>query len=186
MLICDEPLILVWHVYTVSAISVLASSLFWAHELTVYHCSMLFVVVVFAATVFLFCRENAPKGLFSITWTRPVPLEDFCTMMKNFCTTCETFYATVRMTSHWIFLGTKKRTVAEQTVVCLDEKGLWKPGQRFILTGFTLSLQCSAPCGTGKTTIDTGCDPALLHNWVEFIGTKWLRCRMQISEERAS
>ena len=33
--------------------------------------------------------------------------------------------------------------------------------------GFALSLPCSAPCGTGQTTIDTGCDPALLRNSVD-------------------
>ena len=38
------------------------------------------------------------------------------------------------------------------TIVCLDVKGLWKPGQSFILAGFTLSLPCSAPCGTEQTT----------------------------------
>jgi len=50
------------------------------------------------------------------------------------------------------------------TIVCLDAKGLWKPEQSFILAGFTLSLTCSAPCGTEQTTIDTGCDPALPRN----------------------
>jgi len=49
----------------------------------------------------------------------------------------------------------------------LDAKGLWKPGQSFILAGFTLSLPRSAPCGTEQTTIDTGCDPALLRNCVD-------------------
>ena len=53
------------------------------------------------------------------------------------------------------------------TVVCLDAKGLWKPGQSFILAGFTLSLPCSAPCGTEQTTIDTVCDPALPRNCVD-------------------
>ena len=48
------------------------------------------------------------------------------------------------------------------TILCFDAKGLGKPG--FILAGFTLSLPCSAPCGTEQTTIDTGCDPALSHN----------------------
>jgi len=32
---------------------------------------------------------------------------------------------------------------------------------------FTLSLPCSAACGTGQTTIDTGCNPALLRNCVD-------------------
>ena len=53
------------------------------------------------------------------------------------------------------------------TVVCLDAKGLWKPGQSFILAGFTLFLPRSAPCGTEQTTIDTGCDPALPRNCVD-------------------
>jgi len=51
---------------------------------------------------------------------------------------------------------------SEQTIVCLDAKRLWKPGQSFILALF---LSCSAPCGTGQTTIDTGCNPALLRNY---------------------
>ena len=53
------------------------------------------------------------------------------------------------------------------TIVCLDVKGCWKPGQSFILGGFTLSLPCSAPCGTEQTTIDTECDPALPRNCVD-------------------
>ena len=53
------------------------------------------------------------------------------------------------------------------TIVCLDAKGLWKPGQSFILAGFTLSLPCSAPCGTEQIMIDTGCDPALPRNFVD-------------------
>jgi len=53
------------------------------------------------------------------------------------------------------------------TVVCLDAKGLWKPGQSFILAGFTLSLQRSAPCRTEQTKIDTGCDPAHPRNCVD-------------------
>jgi len=52
-------------------------------------------------------------------------------------------------------------------IVCFDAKALWKPGQSFILVGFTLSLPCSAPCGTEQTTIDTGCDPALPRNCVD-------------------
>ena len=51
-------------------------------------------------------------------------------------------------------------------IVCLVAKWLWKPGQSFILAEFTLSLPCSAPCRTEQTTIDTGCDTALLRNCV--------------------
>jgi len=31
----------------------------------------------------------------------------------------------------------------------------------------TLTLPCSAPCGTEQTTIDTGCDPAFPRNCVD-------------------
>jgi len=58
------------------------------------------------------------------------------------------------------FLGIKIRTAAEQTIVCLDAKGLWKPWQSFILAGFKLSLPRSAPCESEQTTIDTSCNPA--------------------------
>jgi len=58
------------------------------------------------------------------------------------------------------------RNCCRATVVCLDVKGLWIPGQSFILSGFTLSLPCSAPCRSGQTTIDTGCDPAFLRNCI--------------------
>jgi len=44
-------------------------------------------------------------------------------------------------------------------------KGYGNPN--FILAGFILPLSCSAPCGARKTTIDTGCDPALTHNCVD-------------------
>ena len=33
---------------------------------------------------------------------------------------------------------------------------------------FTFSLPSSAPCETGKTTIDTGCDPALPRDCVDY------------------
>jgi len=38
----------------------------------------------------------------------------------------------------------------------------------FHFSWFTLSLPCSAPCGTSQATIDTGCDPALLRNCVDY------------------
>jgi len=53
------------------------------------------------------------------------------------------------------------------TVVCLDAKGLWKPGQSFTLAGFSPPLPRSAPCGTEQTTIGTGCDPALPWRYVD-------------------
>jgi len=67
------------------------------------------------------------------------------------------------LTSSWH----KNMNCYRATVVCLDAKRLWKPGQSFILVGFTLSLPRSAPCGTEQTTIDTGCDPALPRNCVD-------------------
>ena len=68
---------------------------------------------------------------------------------------------------NWPPLGTKNMNCYRETVVCLDAKGLWKPGQSFILAGFTLSLPRSTPCWTEQTTIDTGCDPALPRNCVD-------------------
>ena len=55
------------------------------------------------------------------------------------------------------------------TVFFFDVIGLRIPMQSFILARFTLSLPCSAPCGTGQATIDTGCNPALLHNCVDHL-----------------
>ena len=61
--------------------------------------SYLFVVFIFLLprSLSFICRENAPKRLFSIICSRPAPLEDFCTIMKCFCTTCEALYTTVRV-----------------------------------------------------------------------------------------
>jgi len=68
------------------------------------------------------------------------------------------------LTSSWH----KNMNCYRATVVCLDAKGLWKPGKSFILAGFTLSLPRSAPCGTEQKTINTGCDPALPRNCVDY------------------
>ena len=139
--------------------------------------SVVFVAIFsfFAAVVSFFCRENAPRRFFYITCSRPAPWS-FFTIMKCFCTTCEALYTAVRMapqaagfcrsgilTSSWH----KNMNCYRATVVCLDAKGSWKPGQSFILAEFTLSLPCPAPCGTEQTTIDTGCDPALPRNCVD-------------------
>ena len=70
---CDVPLILVWHVYTVSSISILDSSVFCVHELTVSCC----------CRGFLFCSVSASKDLFSMICSRPVPFEDSCTISLN-------------------------------------------------------------------------------------------------------
>ena len=90
---------------------------------------------------------------------------------KWFCTTFEALYTIVPMIPQaaglcgsWrIDLLAPKYEVL-QSNSCLDAKGLWKPGQSFILAGFTLSLPCSALCRTGYTIIDTSCNPSLLHN----------------------
>ena len=75
----------------------------------------------------------------------------------------------LRKLENWLFLGTKMWTAAAQTIVWLVAKGLWELGQSLILGGFTLSQSWSAPCGTGQTTIDTGCSPALLCNCVDHL-----------------
>jgi len=129
----------------------------------------------FAAAVSFYCRENAPRRLFYITCSRPVPWS-FFTIMKCFCTACEALYTTVRMAPQaagfcrsWRIdlLLAQKYDCYRAIVVCLDAKGLRKTGQSFILAGFTLSLPRSAPCGTEQTTIDTGCDPALPRNCID-------------------
>jgi len=70
-----------FNTYTVSApILILDSSVFCVHELTV-SCCFMFFVVVFAAVVFLFCSDIAPRGIFSIICSRLVPFEDSGTML---------------------------------------------------------------------------------------------------------
>jgi len=49
------------------------------------------------------------------------------------------------------FLGTDIRTAAEQTIVCLDAKGLWKPGHSLLLTGLTLFGHVQLLAELGKT-----------------------------------
>jgi len=51
------------------------------------------------------------------------------------------------------------------------QRSYGNPGN-FILAGFTLSLSCLAPCRTGQTTINTGCEPALLQNYVEHVADR--------------
>ena len=133
--------------------------------------SVVFAAVfsLFATVVSFFCRENAPRKLFYIACNRLASWSLF-TIMKCFCTTCEVLYTTVRMAPQAAGFSEvgeltssrhKNMNCYRATIVCLDAKRLWKPGQSLILAGFTLSLPRSAPCGTEQTTIDTGCDPAL-------------------------
>ena len=140
--------------------------------------SAVFVAVIsfFAAAVSFFCRENAPRRLFYITCSRPAPwrisfpswnasaqLVKLCTPQCAWLLKQLAFAEVGELTSSWH----KNMNCYRATVVCLDAKGLWNPGQSFILAGFTLSLPRSAPCGTEQTTIDTGCDPALPRNCVD-------------------
>ena len=135
-----------------------------------------FVVVViflFAAAVSLFLLQGqSTEKVLLHHMQQAGALEDFFTIMKCFWTTCEPctqqctwllkrlVFAEVGDLTSWH----KTMNCYRATVVCLDAKELWKPGQSFILAGFALSLLCSAPCGTEQTTIDTGCDLALPHN----------------------
>jgi len=119
-----------------------------------------------------FYRDDPPRRFFSIIYSRPAPWRIFFTIMKCFWTTCEActqqcawllkrlVFAEVGDLTSWH----KAMNCYRATIVCLDAKGLWKPGQSFILVGFTLSLPCSAPCGSEQTTIDTGRDPAFPRN----------------------
>ena len=168
---------LVGKVYTISATSVLDSSAFCVHELTAYYC-LIFVVVV---VVFLFCcrglcffyRENPPRR-FSIICSRPAPwrISSPSRSASGRVKLCTPQYAWLLKRLVFAEVGDltswhKTTNCYRATIVCLDAKGLWKPGKSFILAGFTLSLPCSAPCGTEQTTIDTGCDPALPRNCVD-------------------
>ena len=154
--------------------------MFCVHELTAYCCFIFLLLFFFLLprSLHLFYRDDPPRRFFSIICSRPVSwriLEDFFTIMKCFWTTCEActqqcawllkrlVFTEVGDLTSWH----KTMNCYRATIVCLDAKGLWKPGQSFILAGFTLSLPCSAPCGTEQTTIDTGCDPALPRNCVD-------------------
>ena len=126
------------------------------------------VVFLFAAAVSLFLLQGlSTEKVLLHHMQQAGALEDFFTIMKCFWTTCEActqqcawllkrlIFAEVGDLTSWH----KTMNCYRATIVCLDAKGLWKPGQSFTLAGFTLSLPCSAPCGTEQTTIDTGCDP---------------------------
>ena len=146
--------------------------------MTVYCCFIFVVVVVFlfavAVSLFLLQGRSTEKVLLH-HMQQAGALEDFLTIIKCFWTTCEActqqsawllerlIFADVGDLTTWH----KTTNCYRATIVCLDANGLWKPGQSFILAGFTLSLLCSAPCGTEQTTIDTGCDPALPRNCVD-------------------
>ena len=126
-----------------------------------------FVVVLFlfpaVVSLFLLQGRSTEKVLLH-HMQQAGALEDFFTIMKCFWTSCEActqqcawllkrlVFAEVGDLTSWH----KTMNCYRETMVCLDAKGLWKPGQSFILAGFTLSLPCSAPCGTEQTTIDTG------------------------------
>jgi len=140
--------------------------------------SFFVVVVVFlfaAAVSLLLLQGRSTEKVLLHHMQQAGALEDFFTIMKCFLTTCEAstqqcawllkrlVFAEVGDLTSWHKTMNCYRTM----IVCLDAKELWKPGQSFILAGFTLSLPCSAPCGTEQTTIDTGYDPALPRNCVD-------------------
>jgi len=102
-------------------------------------------------------------GVSSPSWNASAQLVKLCTPQCAWLLKRLAFAEVGELTSSWH----KNMNCYRATVVCLDAKGLWKPGQSFILAGFTLPLPCSAPCGTEQTTIDTGCDPALPRNCVD-------------------
>jgi len=116
-----------------------------------------------------FYRENPPRRFFiSIICSRPASLNASGQLVKLCTQQCawllkRLVFAEVGDLTAWHKTTNYYRT----TIVCLDAKGLWKLGQSFILAEFTLSLPCSAPCGTEQTTIDTGCHPALPRNCVD-------------------
>ena len=135
-------------------------------------CFLLLLFFFFAAAVSLFLLQGkSTKKVLFHHMQQAGALEDFFTIMNCFWTTCEALYTPVRVPSQavgfcrsWRFDLAQNYSCYRATIVCLDSKGLWKPGQSFISAGFTLFLPCSAPCGTEKTTKDTGCDLALPRN----------------------
>jgi len=168
---------LVRKVYTVSATSVLDFSAFCVHELTVYCCFIFCCCFSFLLprSICFFYRDDPPRMFFSIICSRPAPwrisspswnasgqLVKLCTQQCAWLLKRLVFAEVGDLTS-WH----KTKNCYRATIVCLDAKGLWKLGQSFILAGFTLSLPCSAPCGTEQIMIDTGCDPALPRNFVD-------------------
>ena len=102
-------------------------------------------------------------GVSSPSWNASAQLAKLCTPQSAWLLKRLAFAEEGELTSSWH----KNMNCYRATVVCLDAKRLWKPGQSFILVGFTLSLPRSAPCGTEQTTIDTGCHPALPRNCVD-------------------
>ena len=134
--------------------------------------SVVFVAVFsfFAAAVSFFCRENAPRRLFYITCSRPAPWS-FFTIMKCFCTTCEALFTTVRMApqaagfcrSGWIdFLLAQKYELLQSNSRLLGCERVMETRAEFHCSWvYTFSATLSS-------TIDTGCDPALPHNCVDY------------------
>ena len=163
-----------------SATLVLDSSVFFVYELTVYCC---FVFCCICCRFLFFCcrslfllQGKCAKKVVLHHMQQASALEflDHHEMLlHNFNLWSFVHHRAHGSSSGWRFqkeVGEltsswhKNMNCYRTTVVCLDAKRLWKPGQSFILTGFTLSLPRSAPCGTEQTTIDTGCDPALPRN----------------------
>ena len=94
-------------------------------------------------------------GVSSPSWSASAQLVKLCIAQCTWLLKRLAFAEVGEMTSYWH----KNMNCYRATVVCLDAKGLWKPGQSFILAGFALSLP--------RSTIDTGCDPALLRDCVD-------------------
>ena len=162
-------------VYTVSATLVLDSSVFLRVSidgLLLFH----FPLCLLSFSLFLLprslsfegkMRQEASStlhaagqrlGVSSPSWNASAQLLKLCTRKCAWLLKRLAFAEVGELTSSWH----KNMNCCRATVVCLDAKG-----QSFILAGFTLSLPRSAPCGTEQTTIDTGCDPALLRNCVD-------------------
>ena len=133
--------------------------------------SFVVVVVVVVVVVFFllprslcfFHRDDPPRRFFPIICSRPAirrissPSSNASGQLKKLV------HNSARGSSSGWFLQKLDIWLLDTmdchraTIVCLDAKGLWKLGHRFILAGFTFSLPCSAPCRTEQITIDTGC-----------------------------
>ena len=160
--VCNVPLILAKQVYTVSATLVLDSSVFlcvWIDCLLLFHFKLCLLLI----SLFLLPRSLSFAGkmrqegsstshaacrrleVSSPSWNASAQLVKLCTPQCAWLKRLA-FAEVGELTSS----SHKNMKCFRATVVCLDAKGLWKPGQSFILAGFTLSLPCSASCGLGK------------------------------------
>jgi len=99
-----------------------------------------------------FFRENAPKIFFSILCSRPVPLEDFCTIMLLYNWWSFVHHSAydssrnwpLRKLENWLLLGTQIRSAAEQQLSAWMRYGYGNPGRFHFSWVYTFSVMLSS------------------------------------------